>query len=111
MSKGKWLNNIARLIKKKDGGYFLKFERQTDKNREYKGESCFPLTINEGDVFQAKLKKDDLQGLVDKGIIDQEKADSICETVKFEFSLAPREESTKAKAPTKKSVPDDEVDF
>lgn len=89
MSNGKWLNNIGRVIKNKKGGYFLVFERQKDKNKKPKGDNCFPLTINEGDVFQMKLKKDDLQKLVDDGGMSQETADSICETVKFEISKAP----------------------
>jgi len=89
MSNEKWLNNIARLIKSSKGKYFMVFERAKDKNKKPIGDNPFPLIINEGDTFQAKLKKDDLQGLVNNGKLSQEQADNICETVKFEFSRAP----------------------
>jgi hypothetical protein len=89
MSAGKWLNNIGRIIKKKDGGFFMVFERQQDKAKQYIGESPFPLTINEGDFFQLKAKKDDLQRLVDTGKMSQETANKIAETVRFEISRAP----------------------
>lgn len=89
MSNGKWLNNIARLLKTSGGKYFMVFERPKDKNKNPIGDNPFPLVINEGDTFQAKLKKDDLQGLVANGKLSQEQADRICETVKFEFSRGP----------------------
>jgi hypothetical protein len=89
MSKGKWFNNIARVIKKKNGGYFLAFERAKDKNGNYIGESPYPMTINEGDILQMRLKKDDLAGLVSRGIMTQAIADKICENVKFEVSKPP----------------------
>jgi hypothetical protein len=108
MKNSKWLNNIARLIRRKDGKYFLKFERAQDKNKQYIGDSPFPLVINEGDVFQARLKKDDLQSLVDSGRMSQEVADRICETVKFEFSKAPDREAPK---PSGQSEEDDGVNF
>lgn len=98
MSNGKWYNNIGRVIKTKKGGYFMVFERQKDKDKKYKGESPFPLTINEGDMFQMKLKKDDLQKLVNDGKMSQETADSICETVKFEISKAPARDGKPNKA-------------
>jgi len=107
-NKGKWFNNIARLIKRKDGGYFLKFERASKKNEagEYvpTGDNPYPLTINEGDIFQARLKRDDLAKLVENGKMSKETADSICESVKFEFSIAPKEGSAA-------KVDKDEVDF
>lgn len=110
-SNGKWFNNIARLIKKKAGGYFLVFERQKNKDGEYIGESPYPLTINEGDILQARLKKEDLAGLVKKGKMSQETADKICEHVKFEFSKAPA--STEKGKSSTNNTPDDsgEVDF
>lgn len=117
MSKGKWLNNIARLIaytKDNKKGYFLKFERQSKLNketnkREYIGENPFPLVINEGDTFQAKLKKDDLQRLVDEGKMTAETAAKICETVKFEFSKAPARDG--APASSGPETEDDGVNF
>lgn len=103
----KWLNNIGRVIKSKKGSYFLIFERQKDKNKNYRGDNCFPLVINEGDMFQLKLKKDDLQKLVDEGKMSQDTADSICETVKFEVSKAPPRDGTTNQS----SNGDDEVNF
>lgn len=85
----KWLNNIGRVIKAKKGNYFLVFERRKDKDDKPIGEDCFPLVINEGDTFQLKLKRDDLQKLVDEGKMSEETAEKICETVKFEVSKAP----------------------
>lgn len=106
MSNTKWLNNIARLLKTKDGKYFMVFERAKDKNKQPIGENPFPIVINEGDTLQAKLKKDDLAGLVANGKITQEVADRICETVKFEFSKGP----ARSAAPSK-SNSDDGVNF
>lgn len=100
---GKWLNNIGRMCKKKDGGYFLVFERRKDKNKEYIGDNPFPMVINEGDYFQLKAKKDDLAGLVAKGTLTQEQADKICEVVKFEISRAPQGEESKPEAKPDKS--------
>lgn len=115
MSKGKWINNIARLIKKKTGGYFLVFERMKDKDGNPKGENPFPLTIHEGDILQAKLKKDDLAKLVDEGFMSPETAESICERVKFEFSIAPpregQQEENKAPAKSQGNKRKTEVDF
>lgn len=108
MSQGKWLNNIGRIIKKANGGFFMVFERQKDKNKEYIGESPFPLTINEGDFFQVKLKKDDLAKLVADGKMSQETADKICAVVKFEISRAPVEGAAKKSS---KKQEDDEVAF
>jgi hypothetical protein len=93
-----WLNNIARLCKKKDGGYFLVFERQKDKNKQPIGENPFPITINEGDYFQAKLKREDLAKLVSDGKMSQDTADKICESVKFEISRAPVKGSAKTES-------------
>lgn len=104
----KWLNNIGRVIKSKKGSYFLIFERQKDKNKNYRGENPFPLTINEGDMFHLKLKKDDLQKMVDDGKMSQETADSICETVKFEVSKAPARDGSNS---NQSSDGDDEVNF
>jgi hypothetical protein len=106
MSNTKWLNNIARLLKSRDGKYFLVFARPTDKNKKPIGDNPFPLVINEGDTLQAKLKKDDLQGLVNNGKLSQEQADRICETVKFEFSKGPARTNRPAK-----STSDDGVNF
>lgn len=89
MANNKWFNNIARLLKRKDGKYFLKFERSKTKDGTYIGDSPFPLIINEGDTLQARLKKEDLQGLVDNGKLTEAQVAKICETVKFEFSKAP----------------------
>lgn len=127
MSKGKWLNNVARLIKKKDkedgspGGYFLEFGRRKDKDGNRIGdENPYPLVINEGDIFQARVKKDELQKLVDKGDMTQEVADKISKHEKFEFSIAPKDETeepkkTEGKKPAAKSKTksqdSDEVDF
>ncbi len=100
MSKPKWLNNIARLIKyEKNGkpGYFLLFERRKDKDGKFVGESPYPLTINEGDTLQAKLKTEDLKNLVAEGFLTQEAADDICKHTKFEFSKAPPREDDQAK--------------
>lgn len=113
----KWLNNIGRIIKKKDGGFFMVFERQLDKNKVPRGENPFPLTINEGDFFQLKAKSEDLRNLVESGKMTQETADAICENVRFEISRAPDREGSSAPAPaaaapataTKKSK--DEVNF
>lgn len=107
MSTGKWLNNIGRIIKKKDGGFFMVFERRQDKNKEYMGENPFPLVVNEGDYFQLKAKKDDLAKLVADGKMTQETADKICETVRFEISRAPEGDGKK---PAAKSN-DDGVNF
>ncbi len=107
-SKGKWLNNVARLIKKKDGGYFLVFGRRTDKDGTPVGEDIFPLTINEGDIFQAKVKKDDLQRLVDDGRMDQETADDIARRVKFEFSIAPKKDEDQEEADEDEDESEDE---
>jgi len=113
----KWINNVARMIKKKNGGYFLVFERRKDKDGNYVGESPFPLTIQEGDIFQAKKKADDLKGLVEMGSLTQEAADEICKRVGFEFSIAPKDEqpSEKTEEPkkeaTKKPAKKSEVDF
>ncbi len=90
---GKWLNNIGRIIKKKDGGFFMVFERRQDKNKQYIGENPFPLVINEGDFFQLKPKADDLAKLVADGKISQETSDKICETVRFEINRAPAKET------------------
>ena len=99
----KWFNNIARLIKRKDGnGYFMVFERAKDKDGNYRGDSPFPLTINEGDVIQARLKKDELQKLVSSGKMSQETANKINEFVKFEFNIAP-------KAKPVELTPEDEI--
>lgn len=118
MSNGKWLNNIGRIIKKKDkedgtpGGYFMVFERRKDKDGNYIGDNCFPLTVNEGDFFQLKPKKDDLQGLVDAGKLKQEVADEICKTVRFEISRAPEKDSAPAKDKSaSKKADKDEVNF
>lgn len=108
--KAKWFNEIARLIKNKKGGYFLTFERRKDKDGKYIGESPFPLTINEGDILQAVLKKDRLAGLVKEGLMNQETADKICETVKFEFNLAPKT-SEKSAPKGRNTSEDDEVEF
>ncbi len=89
MSKNGWLNNIARIIKKKDGGHFLVFGRRTDKDKKPIGDNPFPLTVNEGDIFQMKAKSEDLQKLVDDGKMSQETADKICQTVRFEISRGP----------------------
>ncbi len=104
MSTGKWLNNIGRICrkgeKKADGSYdhFLVFERNKDKNKQPIGENPFPITIKEGDFFQLRSKKDDLAGLVAKGIMTQELADKIYENVRFEVSRAPAKETVAATA-------------
>lgn len=110
---GKWLNNIGRIIKNKKGGHFLIFERRKDKNQEYIGESPFPLTVNEGDIFQLRPKREDLQKLVDDGKLSAEAAESICAVVRFEVSRAPlkEEKSEPAKAKSKSSKSKDEVNF
>ncbi len=108
MSNDKWINNVARLIKKKDGGYFLKFGRATKKDGTAIGENPFPLTIQEGDIFQAKLKMADLQKALTDGKLDQAQANKICQTVKFEFSIAPKDGSKKTET---KKADDDEVNF
>jgi hypothetical protein len=100
MSTG-WINNFARIIKKKDGGYFMVFERQKDKNKQPIGPNPFPMTFNEGDFLQCKLKKDDLAKFVADGKMSQETADKICETVKFELSRAPAKDAS-----AKKNDPD-----
>ena len=111
-NNGKWLNNVARLIKKANGGYFLKFARPTTKDGKPIGDNPFPMTIQEGDVFQAKLKRDDLQSLIDKGIMSEEVADKICATVKFEFSKAPSDGTTNKGFARKSDGNDDgEVNF
>ena len=108
----KWLNNIGRIIKKKDGGYFMVFERRKDKDQKYIGENPFPLIVNEGDFFQLKPKKDDLKGLIEQGKITEETANKICETVRFEISRAPQKDGESkgtADAPAKSKK--DEVNF
>lgn len=105
-----WVNNLARVIKKKDGGYFLKFERQKNKDGKPYGDNPFPLAINEGDIFQMKRKEDDLQKLVDEGRMSQETADKICRTVRFEISKAPSRDGD-AKKSNQSSDGDDEVNF
>lgn len=115
----KWLNNIGRIIKKKDGGYFLVFERQKDADGNYRGEDPFPLTVNEGDIFQLKKKEDDLAGLVEMEKMTQETADKIAKVVRFEVSKAPDKEekkSDKAKGKAKSKSKsgnddDDEINF
>lgn len=104
MANDKWLNNIARVIKKKDGGFFLKFERRKDKNKQYIGDNPFPLVINEGDILQMRAKKDELAKLVADGKMSQETADKICETVRFEISKAP-DSTAKATAPASSAPP------
>lgn len=104
----KWLNNIGRIIKKKDGGFFMVFERRQDKDKNYIGENPFPLVIIEGDYFQLKAKKDDLAKLVADGKMSQETADKICETVRFEINKAPDRED---KPQTKSGKSKDEVNF
>lgn len=111
MSQGKWLNNIARLIQTGEGKFGLVFERPQDKDGNYIGEDPFPLTINEGDWFQAKLKKDDLKRLVDSGKMSQETADKICKRVKFEFSRAPKDDAPVATRPEKKNTKQEEPEW
>jgi hypothetical protein len=112
MSKGKWLNNIARVIKKKSGGFFLKFERQKDKNGNYIGENPFPLLVNEGDIFQMRKKEDELARLVESGKMSQATADKITANVKYEISKAPDQaEASETKSETKSSNEKDEVNF
>ncbi len=94
MSTGKWLNNIGRIIKKKDGGFFMVFERRQDKNKQYIGDNPFPMVINEGDFFQLKPKKEDLANLVLTGKLTQELSDKICETVRFEINKAPAKDES-----------------
>lgn len=107
----KWLNNIGRVIKAKSGNYFMVFERRKDKDGNPVGEDCFPLVFNEGDTLQLKLKKDDLQKLVDDGKMSQETADKICETVKFEVSRAPQDGSAQSQAKGNNSNAKTKVDF
>ncbi len=117
MSAGKWFNNMARLIKH-NGKYFVEFGRPSRKNKqtgefERYGDSPFPITINEGDTLQAKLKKDSLTDMVAKGILSQEQANQIGERVKFEFDLAPPREGKQEPKPTNGTPKNkkDEVDF
>jgi hypothetical protein len=109
--KSEWFNNIARIVKKKNGGYFLSFERQKNKEGEYLGESPYPIVINEGDIFQARTKKEDLGRLVELGKMSQEAADRICENVKFEMSIPPKKDEDKASVSQSESTPveDDDV--
>jgi hypothetical protein len=52
MKNDKWLNNIGRMVKKKDNsGYFLVFERRKDKEGNPIGDNPFPLVIEEGTYF------------------------------------------------------------
>lgn len=109
-SNSGWLNNIARVIKSpKTGTYFLAFERRKDKDGNHIGDSPYPLVINEGDTLPMRLKKDDLKGLVENGKISQEDADKICEVVKFEVNMPPKD-GQKPTAP-KSSKADDDVNF
>lgn len=121
MNKG-WFNNIARIVKRKKekltdpDRYFMVFERRKDKSGAYVGESPFPLTINEGDILQAKKKSEDLKGLVELGTISQAQADEICKYVGFEISIAPpREEQAgqepKKEAEAKPAAKKNEADF
>lgn len=108
---GKWLNNVARIIKfNKNGksGYFLKFERRQDKDGNYIGEDPFPIVINEGDILSMKTKSEDLAKLVADGRMSQETADKICESVKFEISIPPRDQDATPAKPTEKKS---KVDF
>lgn len=107
-----WYNNIARLVKKKNGKFCLIFERSKNKAGEHMGESPYPLVINEGDILQARLKREDLEGLVVSGKMSQEIADRICETVKFEISKAPDADDNLSKSVSvKKSPAKGGVDF
>jgi hypothetical protein len=115
MSK-KWFNNIARLIRYQKNEtspvtYFVKFERAKNKNKEYIGESPFPLVINEGDTLHARLKSEDLRGLVEQGRMTQKDADKICNNVKFEFSKAPDRSEPKVNTTVNSSGEDDGINF
>lgn len=113
--RSKWVNNIARVIKKKNGGYMLAFGRKTDRDGNPKGDNPFPLVINEGDILHAELTKASLQKAVEKGLLQQETADKICANEKFTISLAPEkdgarneEEDKPVKKNTKKTAKRDE---
>ncbi len=107
-----WKNNIGRMIKKKNGkGYFLAFGRALDKDKKPIGENHFPLVINEGDIIQMKPKGDDLARLVADGKMSEETATKICETVKFELSIAPAKEGQQSKASSEEVETDDEINF
>lgn len=93
--RSKWVNNIARIVKKKNGGYMLKFERKQDRDGNYKGDSPFPLTINEGDILHAELTKESLAKAVEKGLMTEETAEKISKFEKFTISLAPSKEASK----------------
>lgn len=118
--KSEWFNNIARLIKKKDGGYFLVFGRPTDKNgKRLKMDHPFPLTIKEGMIMNAQLTSDRLEYLVDNDLLDAKSAKQIAAREKFQFSmpkdsdrdedededLEEEEDEAPAKKPAKKSKP------
>jgi hypothetical protein len=116
MSSGKWFNAMASLIKNpKNGNFFVKFARRTDKEGNPIGDNPYPVTFNEGDILKATLKRDDLAGLVKDGKMTQEIADKICETVKFEFHLGPPTDKSPKKPTGKpKGVPpssDDDIAF
>lgn len=116
--RSKWVNNIARVVKKKNGGYMLKFERQKDRDGNYKGDSPFPLTINEGDILHAELTKASLARAVEKGFMTEDTAKKISEREKFTISLAPlkgenpdeEEEKLVKKNPKKAPKPVEEED-
>lgn len=84
-----WHNNIGRIIKKENGGYFLVFERKKDKDKKYKGDSPFPITIEEGDYLHVELTKDSLEKAVKKKLLKKSVADKIAEREKFTISLPP----------------------
>lgn len=60
-----WINDAGKVLKSKKGGFYIKFEKG--------------FTVKEGDTMLMKAFEDDVNEKVEKGIINQEKADFIFE--------------------------------